>query len=75
VRWDVSAPPSGLVFDVARAVGTGSYTRWLTGTTLSGSSFTTTRRRTVWHLHARLRRASDPAAATGWSPDVSIVAR
>jgi hypothetical protein len=75
VRWDASAPAHGLVFEVERAVGSGRSSTWLTGTSLAGSSFTTTRRGSVWHVRARLRRASDAQAATDWSPDATVTAR
>jgi plastocyanin len=74
VRWDATAPPSGLVFDVERARGTGAPTLWLNSTSWSSATFTTTKRGSTWHLRARLHRASDPAAATGWSPDAVITA-
>jgi plastocyanin len=73
-RWDATAPASGLVFDVERAQGSGSLKPWLTGTSSSGATFTTTKRGSVWHVRARLRRANDTAAATGFSPDAFVKA-
>lgn len=74
VIWDQLTPPRGLAFDVERARGNGPFKRWLTGTTEGGGSFTTRKRGSKWHVRARLRRAGDQAAATGWSPDVVITA-
>jgi plastocyanin len=74
-RWDAATPPTGLVFDVQRALGSGQFSGWLTGTTQAGGTFTTTHAGAAWHVRARLRRASDASAATGWSPDALVTAR
>jgi plastocyanin len=73
--WDASTPASGLAFDVRRASGSAAPGAWLTGTSAASASFTTTRRGSVWHVQARLRRADDANRATDFSPDASIVAR
>jgi hypothetical protein len=62
------------VFDVRKASGGGSLKSWLTGASFGGASFNGARRGTVWHVEARLRRASDPSAASDWSPDALITA-
>jgi plastocyanin len=73
VTWASAAEPHGLVFDVERARGGAGFAPWLTGATGTGATFSAGRHRAIWHVRARLRRASDASAASDWSPEAVAV--
>jgi len=72
--WAVAAPASGEVFDVEVRRGTGNWRSARSGTTETNALIRAGRRGTVTHVRARLRRADNADAATGWSPDAQITA-
>jgi plastocyanin len=72
VRWATVAAPSGFVYDVQRRRGAGSWTAWLSGTTVASASFEPSRAGT-YRFRARLHRQS--ASASGWSPAASLTVR
>jgi plastocyanin len=72
--WAVTAPAAGEVFDVEVRRGLGQWRDARTGTTETNALIRAGRRGTTTHVRARLRRADNAAAATGWSPDAQITA-
>jgi plastocyanin len=72
--WASATPAPGQVFDVQIMRRGGSWTAFRTGTRTASGSFRSGKRRALqWSVRARLRKASDPEAATDWSPVASIV--
>ena len=71
VTWAAAAPAGGLAFDVQRRRGRGRFRTWRSGTT-SPRARMRVRRGRRWQFRARLRKADDPSAATGWSPPVGV---
>lgn len=69
--WASAPPAQGLVFDVQRRLGGGDWQEWQTGTITVLGTFRAGQGET-WSVRARLRRASDPSAATDWSPPASV---
>jgi plastocyanin len=69
--WASGPPQQGLVFDVQRRLGGGPWQSWQTGTGAASGTFRAQQGET-WSVRARLRRASDPSAATDFSPTASI---
>ena len=71
VRWAVSAPAAGLVFDVQRkAPGSTTWTDWRIGTTAL-SRPVTPRKRGTWSYRARVRKSAN-GAKTGWSRPAAV---
>jgi plastocyanin len=71
VTWAAGVPAVGQVFDVERRRGRGAWMPWLQGRNSKGASFAAGARGTTWSVRARLRRATEPSAASGWSPSAS----
>ena len=71
-RWATRSAGEGLVFDVQRRSGSGPWRALRSGTRGRTATFAGGRSGTVWRVRARLRRASDRAAATDWSPPARI---
>jgi plastocyanin len=73
--WTAAPPPERQVFDVEVRRGEAAWRPFRTGTVDTNGRLRAGRRGTVTHVRARLRRAAEPAAATGWSPDASTSSR
>ena len=71
--WSTQAPASGEVMDVERKMASGVWQPFREGTTTESATFRS-KRGVIWTVHARLRKADDPKAATDWSPDAQIKA-
>jgi plastocyanin len=71
-RWSEQGLPKGQVFDVQRSRGTGGLKFVRRGTRALKGTFGGGDRGTVWTFRARVRRAGNPAAASGWSPPKRI---
>lgn len=69
--WASASPADGLAFDVQRARPGGGWIPLRTGTRETNARFRIARG-SRWLVRSRLRSASDPAKATGWSPAVPI---
>jgi plastocyanin len=74
MTWAPAAPASGLVFDVQMQRAGGAWKTFRTGTREAGGVRKRHGAKLVWSVRARLRRASDATAATGWSPVATIKA-
>lgn len=70
--WAVQPPANGHVFDAEVRRGDGPWQALATGTRQLGSRIGALEVGTVTHVRARLRSATEPAKATGWSPDASV---
>lgn len=73
--WAAGAPAAGEVFDVEIRRGAGAWRTARSGTTETHALIRAGRRGTVTHVRARVRRADNADAATGWSPDASMTSR
>jgi plastocyanin len=71
--WAIEAPAQGQVFDVQVRRGEAEWQPFREATRQTGALFKAEAKGTVWHVHARLRKADDATAATDWSPVVTIV--
>jgi hypothetical protein len=70
--WAAAAPVAGEAFDVRIAKGSGPWRTLRDGTSEASARFSAGTRGTVWHVEARLRRATDATQATDWSPDAVV---
>jgi plastocyanin len=73
MRWAAAAEPTGLAFDVQRRRPGGAWEQVAAATTTTDGSFRTSPG-VAWEVRARLRRASDAAAGTDWSPAAAVTA-
>lgn len=71
-RWGASALPADQAFDVQRRKGGRPWATVRKGTRKLNGRFGGGRRGTTWRFRARLRKAGDPDAATGYSPPAKI---
>jgi plastocyanin len=62
--------PAGMVYDIQRRKGTGSWTAWKTGIKAMKATFRPASKGT-WSFRSRVRRTSN-GARSGWSPARSI---
>jgi plastocyanin len=69
--WASAPPAQGQVFDVQRRLGDGAWQDWESGTGAAGGTFPA-RPGEAWSVRARLRSASDPAAAEDFSPAATV---
>jgi plastocyanin len=74
MRWASKAPVAGEAFDVQLKRGSGSWGKFRKGTRDPAGGRKTSGGKVTWSIRARLRRASDPSKATGWSPVVKVQA-
>ena len=70
--WAVQPPTTDHVFDVEIRRGEAAWQALATGTRDVGARVKAGKVGTVTHVRARLRSASDPGRATGWSPGASV---
>lgn len=70
--WAVQPPAADHVFDVEVKRGDGAWQALASGTRKVGARLNALGSGTVTYVRARLRSASDPGRATGWSPDASV---
>ena len=70
-RWAPAVAAKGLVYDVERRRGNGSFTALRTGTNLPTTTFRSGKKGTSWQVRARLRRPTD-GATTDWSPVATL---
>jgi plastocyanin len=69
--WAVLPPAAGQAFDVEVRRSAGAWRAYRTGTRAISAGIRT-RRGVKWSVRARLRSATDPKAATDWSPVVFL---
>jgi hypothetical protein len=69
--WASAPPAQGQVFDVQRRLGDGAWQDWESGTVAAGGTFAA-RPGETWSVRARVRSASDPAAAEDFSPTATV---
>ena len=74
MTWAAGAPAAGLAFDVQLKRGNGAWKAFRTATRDPSGRRQRHGKKVLWSVRARLRRASDATAATGWSPVATIKA-
>jgi plastocyanin len=74
VRWSAKAPAAGQVYDVQLKRGAGEWKSFRKGTKKLSGKKARSGAKVTWRARARLRKANDASASTGWSPVAKIQA-
>ncbi len=73
IRWGSGKPAEDQVYDVQRRQDGGRWRNLIQGTTKSKGLFDGPPAGSEWAYRARVRKAGDAAAVSGWSPPSSLV--
>ena len=70
--WAPGAPKAGQVYDVQIKRGKGKWKAFRTGTRKASGKKQVKGKESTWRFRARLRKANDKSAATGWAPVAKV---
>jgi plastocyanin len=70
--WAAGAPKAGQVYDVQIKRGKGKWKSFRSGTRENMGRKQVEGKESTWRFRARLRKANDRSAATGWSPVAKV---